>query len=338
MYSVDAAAMDRTRERTRLARWVLALASAGCSGSSAPGAPEAQVPIRIDVEQAPNSPAHEAVPAPGLAVGAALTPASSDLPDVPALPLLVTVHEPPADCDPTRVVSEFGAGCVRSPVAAVRVSGDQAGVANAADGDTCTHWNSAQPPPAAISLEMAEGASVAGLVLVGESTPAEALVTHVIETSDDGELFVAAFRVGGITKTQIPSTVVFPTPIHRRHIRVRTTQSPSWIAWRDVVPFGCDGPAVPPAHATPAPVEAPVPAPPDPTPRVQLGSGRCRIDADCGANQCCQPTACVHRSKAPRCRAVGCPAVVGPLDGSTCVCHQGTCAASWPPRPPRRGR
>jgi hypothetical protein len=106
--------------------------------------------------------------------------------------------------------------------------------------------------------------------------------------------------------------------------RIRTVASPSWIAWREVVPITC-------AHLA-APTAAPATTSQVPTgAEITPGRGSCRVDSDCVGATCCHPTACVARSVAPACSGMACTrSCSGPMDCGRggCLCRAGRCA-SW---------
>jgi hypothetical protein len=80
---------------------------------------------------------------------------------------------------------------------------------------------------------------VSGVTLVAQMTP-DGAVTHVIEASSNGSTWT---NVRTITRTMANGGaygVDFPgAGVTTRFLRVRTTSTPSWVAWKEIVPYQC---------------------------------------------------------------------------------------------------
>lgn len=107
------------------------------------------------------------------------------------------------------------------------------------DGDPCTVWNARSYPPAEVEVDIAQAHGFDGLLLVPEMTPRNADVTHVFETSSDDVTYDLLATVQQSMTSGRVYTICFGAPVEARHLRVRTTASPSWVAWRDILPVRC---------------------------------------------------------------------------------------------------
>ncbi|MBI2893352.1 MAG: discoidin domain-containing protein [Deltaproteobacteria bacterium] len=143
-------------------------------------------------------------------------------------------------CDLSPSIASLGS-CSRLDVVAVAASGsDPSRGAAAVDRDACTVWSSGAFAPQAISLDLGRQRAVSALLLVTETTP-DGATTVVVELSDDGETFAPAALIRGEIATQRAYAVDFPRPLEARHVRLRSTRSRSWIAWREIAALSCEG-------------------------------------------------------------------------------------------------
>ncbi len=211
---------------------VALLCAGGCSQPTAVPQPEA----------APGAAA--ALPLAGSTAGtpAALAPGGSSDPTQPGFHRLGQN----ADC------------ALQAPLAALsdcrRLSGRALGVADtsreAFDGDTCTTWNSGEFPPQGVSVDLIDAPGLDGLLVYPEMTPVTADVTHVVEISDDGETYRSLAILTGVMTSGEGYALRLPKRIATRYLRVRTTASPSWVAWREIVPLLCHRPEDQPRDQT----------------------------------------------------------------------------------------
>lgn len=141
-------------------------------------------------------------------------------------------------CPLDRAVAALGAGCERLPATQMWGARAPAATQAAFDGDGCTVWNSGGPPPQAAGMDLGEPVEIAGLLLLPEMTP-DGKVTHVIEISTDGRSFERIGSIQAPMQTGVPYEMRLPEPAIARFIRVVTTESPSWVAWRDIVAVRC---------------------------------------------------------------------------------------------------
>lgn len=147
----------------------------------------------------------------------------------------------PTNCNTVGFVAAAGAGCkeVRSKNASGGAQHVQAATAN--DGDACTVWNSGGVPPQAITVDLERDVPVSGLLLVPDMTPPEGDVTHVIEQSRDGDVWLPVVVVQKHMVDDHVYAVSFPQKITTRFLRVATSASVSWVAWAEVAPLLCGG-------------------------------------------------------------------------------------------------
>ncbi len=258
--------------------------------------------------------------------------------------LTMLLIAPPTDL--RQQVAAFGPNCHPLPVSEIRATGsDPQGPLLAFDGNQNTAWNARGFAPQAISLRFPATSDVVGVLLMAQMHPASGPARHVLEPSSDGRLFAVGYVSEATMRSGALYAWILPKPMRTQHLRIRTVASPSWVAWREVLAFGCMGPVTIPPHAKLAPpFPTTQPAPPTQPPQLVFnsvgGGGACATDADCIPSSCCQPKSCINKQRAPRCDRVGCPAVVGPMDhpGAGCACREGRCGALLPaakrPAPP----
>jgi hypothetical protein len=138
-------------------------------------------------------------------------------------------------------VAAMGASCARIPAESI-ASSTGAAAAEANDGDVATTFNSGAFGPHQLTIELAEPVVVSGIVIATEQTP-DGVTTQILEVSDDGVVWSEVGVLRGHTTTQtVYAATLRPAP-RARLVRVRSTESPSWIAFREVVLVSCSGPA-----------------------------------------------------------------------------------------------
>jgi hypothetical protein len=215
-------------------------------------------------------------------------------------------------CDPGAVIRRLG------KCRAIKVKDGGA----AFDGDTCTVWNAGAPPTQAIGATVETADRIDAMILVPEMTPAKGHAVHAIEIfgpASGARKYVADAPFA----TNEAYLLVFDPAANVEKVRVVTTESPSWVAWREIVLVACDEPVTVPAGTREV-----TPIPPR---RIIAGTGACTTDADCARETCCGPRTCTARRNAPQCNGVGCGQsyVAGEMTESTarCVCDRGACGA-----------
>jgi hypothetical protein len=106
---------------------------------------------------------------------------------------------------------------------------------NAVDGDPSTTWNSGRWPPAWIEIDLGRAVAVTEIRLTVAQSPV-GVTEHRIwgRAVDAGELVLLGTLSGQTTDSQslrLTSPGTWPAV---RWLRVETTASPSWVAWREI--------------------------------------------------------------------------------------------------------
>lgn len=222
-------------------------------------------------------------------------------------------------------IAAMGPSCARVPVASV-VSSSSLPAVDAVDGDVATVFNSGAFMPHELTIDLTEPNVVSALVLTTEQTPA-GVTTQVVEISDDGVSWSELASLRGYTTTETVYAATVRRAPRARYVRIRTIESPSWVAFREVAVVSCTH--APRATGDRVPRRAPV----DRTgSRWVRGHGACERPRDCVLDDCCASTTCVPRAEAPRCEGVGCPRVAQ-RESVECGCRASTCGA-WVTDPP----
>ncbi len=191
------------------------LAIAGCAGRSDGGTPS--------------------VPGPGLA---AATPAVAAPAFAPARVVPLGGAEPWPECPIGAALAEVGPGCRPNQPIAVSASGSPEAARAAIDGDVCTIWNSGDFAPQSLEVDFGQPVVVSSLVVSIEATP-DGPSMHVLETADEQGQWTRRVPLAGVLTTRALYHLVLPEPIRARRFRVRSTDSASWIAWRELVFMDC---------------------------------------------------------------------------------------------------
>jgi len=109
--------------------------------------------------------------------------------------------------------------------------------ANAVDGSVGTAWLSGSDPPQWIEVDLQQPATIGAVRLVVAQYPAEGATTHRVWTRGpgDGDVYVLRETLGGTTRDgqTLESRAGAPWA-GVRFVRVETTQSPSWVAWKEI--------------------------------------------------------------------------------------------------------
>jgi len=105
---------------------------------------------------------------------------------------------------------------------------------NAFDGDTETIWNSGADPDQWIQINLGKPTTVSAIRLVVSQYPAGDTIHQIWGGADENNLTLL-HEFNGFT--QDPDTLEFKpsTPLSNiQYIKIITTQSPSWVAWREI--------------------------------------------------------------------------------------------------------
>jgi hypothetical protein len=104
----------------------------------------------------------------------------------------------------------------------------------ALDGDLATTWGSGDYPPAWIEIDLGEPLTIMSAELVVEQTPPGA-ATHDLILMDASRIPIAVMTMQGQMKQFDVLSQAWAQPVTGvRYVRVSTTSSPSWVAWREI--------------------------------------------------------------------------------------------------------
>jgi F5/8 type C domain-containing protein len=104
----------------------------------------------------------------------------------------------------------------------------------AVDGSWWTYWNSGNFPPQWIELDLGAVETVGEIRLGITQLPDSPTVHRVLGRSSTSEPWTLLRTFDGYTVDQQVLSYVAPTPQQIRFIRVETTSSSSWVAWREI--------------------------------------------------------------------------------------------------------
>jgi hypothetical protein len=145
---------------------------------------------------------------------------------------------PEKQCGDAPVVKLTPSTCQRPSGTALVGGGDTADTTAAFDGDVCSIWAAGGPPPRFAGIDFGVLQMISGLVLVPEMAES-GLARHVIEASDDGITFHTVYILEASMEAGHVYEVKIPAPFGARALRVSTTKTPGWVAWREIVPLTC---------------------------------------------------------------------------------------------------
>ena len=129
----------------------------------------------------------------------------------------------------------------KSVVASGQYAGGGGGTAaQAVDGDTSTAWNSGGFPPQWIQIDLGAPHTITDIKLnVGQSPTGQ--TTHNVYASATGAdaswQLITTFQ-GDTTDGQVLDYAPASAVVGMRYIKVETTASPSWVAWKEIDVFG----------------------------------------------------------------------------------------------------
>jgi LruC domain-containing protein len=134
------------------------------------------------------------------------------------------------------------AGCANlSPLASSYSASSTWGAnvaANAGDANSCTGWNAGGYAPALWRVDLGSVRPISAFTMVPGMSPTTASVSHVIEGSNDGTSWATIRNISQSMTSGVLYTFTLSTPVSYRHVRVRTTSTPSWVSWVDVNIWG----------------------------------------------------------------------------------------------------
>ena len=103
------------------------------------------------------------------------------------------------------------------------------------DEDTETWWSSGSDAPQWIQIDLQQDYFISEIDMVTDQYP-DGYTVHLLKAKEeDAPDFSLLETFSGNTQTNQTLTYLAPVPLHSyRYIRVETTQSPSWVAWREI--------------------------------------------------------------------------------------------------------
>ncbi len=132
---------------------------------------------------------------------------------------------------PSASPPDVGAG---SPVATASTSLSDSPASNAIDGNLETVWNSGAEPEQWIQIDLGNPTTVSAIRLHVAQTP-EGETTHQVWLGADANNLTLIHEFSGFTRDPDILEFVPSTPLTNiRFIRIVTTKSPSWAAWREI--------------------------------------------------------------------------------------------------------
>ncbi|HEX5949825.1 MAG TPA: discoidin domain-containing protein, partial [Actinomycetota bacterium] len=106
----------------------------------------------------------------------------------------------------------------------------------AIDGDPSTAWNAGEFAPQWIEVDLGSPSSVERISLLTAQSPKGQTVHRVLGSAGRGDPYRVLHEFTGVTADGRWLTYAPPKPWEDvRSLRVETTQSPSWVAWREIV-------------------------------------------------------------------------------------------------------
>ncbi|MCJ7797332.1 MAG: amidohydrolase family protein, partial [Thermoleophilia bacterium] len=122
---------------------------------------------------------------------------------------------------------------------------------NAVDGDLETNWGAGTHPPQRIEIDLGQAFDLDRLVLIPSQFP-EGPTVHAIWGRGDAGDYRLLHEFRGSTADGV-ALEVSPTAAWAavRYLKIETTESPSWVAWREVQAYGSPAVAGPVAGGAP---------------------------------------------------------------------------------------
>ena len=157
-------------------------------------------------------------------------------PSPSAATIVVPTVGPAASAVPAAVAASDNLARGRAASASASLAGQEP--SNAVDGDLETNWSAGGHPTQWIEIDLGAAFDVERLVLTVSQYP-EGLTTH--QVSGRGES--GAYRLlhqsrGQTTDGQQLEVTTAAAWAGVRYLKIETTESPSWVAWREIAVFG----------------------------------------------------------------------------------------------------
>ena len=113
------------------------------------------------------------------------------------------------------------------------------------DGSFLTAWNSGTYPVGWIEVNLGQSTDITRVLLSVAQLPIQAFTVHEVWSSSsriggDTSGAVLSYTFAGITNTEQLLSVGFTTPVTAQYVQIRTTNSPSWVAWSECQVMAAD--------------------------------------------------------------------------------------------------
>ena len=123
------------------------------------------------------------------------------------------------------------------PISIGNTSGAITPGSNAADGNPGTSWNSGGPATQWIDIDLQQDRPVGRLRMLPEQFPAGLTHHNVYGRTSSGEWFAFGAVEGNTADSQWIEHQITQPWVSVRYLVIQTTQSPSWVAWREFQVF-----------------------------------------------------------------------------------------------------
>ena len=108
----------------------------------------------------------------------------------------------------------------------------------AVDGDINTVWNAGSWPPQWIEVDLGDGQTVDEIDLVVAQSPASTTTHRVWGKAHQADPYTLLHQFDGYTIDGQVLQYVLPQDEQLRYIKIETTASSSWVAWREIEVYG----------------------------------------------------------------------------------------------------
>ena len=155
--------------------------------------------------------------------------------DLGAMP---TNEKGAAICGEAPLLGVAPATCKRLAGQALTSGANTPASTEAFDGDACSIWQAGGPAPRFAAVDIGPKQVVTSVILIPEMSE-KGHVKQIIESSDDGASYHTQYIVEGEMEPGHAYEVQVKQPFTAKVVRVSTMQSPTWVAWREILPLSC---------------------------------------------------------------------------------------------------
>ncbi|SEU36205.1 discoidin domain-containing protein [Stigmatella erecta] len=128
------------------------------------------------------------------------------------------------------------------PITIGNTSGSISPPSNAADGNPGTSWNSGGPATQWIDIDLQQDRPVGRIRMLPEQFPAGVTRHNIYGRNTSGQWFDFGYVNSYTSDSQWIEHQITQQSVPVRYLIIQTTQSPSWIAWREFEVFAPSGP------------------------------------------------------------------------------------------------